>query len=247
MDKYLIATRIELGARISQQDAIYYKQKENEVFGIVCDGMGGLDQGEIASNLVVNTLAHAYEKKESTQNISDFYVDMIDILDEKVYCLHNEDQEKAHAGTTLCSIAIKDNQLNWLSIGDSRCYIIRGDEIVPVTRDHNFKLILDQKRNLLSLEEYEKQKKYQDALISYIGIGGIELFDCNKKPFILEKDDYVLVTSDGLYKVLDDEIILSIIKKATSLEKACDELCKQTKEIANDKQDNTSFILLKIE
>jgi len=134
-----------------------------------------------------------------------------------------------------------------LSVGDSRIYILRGDEMVQVNRDHNFKLRLDMqlKNGQINEEEYVGKMNQGEALISYLGMGDVSLMDVNQEPFILMDGDVVLLCSDGLYKRLPEPDIREIIKRELpDVDKAACELTNTVMERTTKSQDNTTVILV---
>ena len=79
---------------------------------------------------------------------------------------------------------VEKDELYWLSVGDSKIYIIRGEEIISVCREHNYRLTLDQRleQGQLTQEEYAAEEYRAEALISYLGMGNVSLMDVNAQP-----------------------------------------------------------------
>ena len=248
MKPYEVTMRSVIGTRADQQDFSQIKDEDDELLIAVCDGMGGLEGGSIASKITIEQLFSLYEKKENAEDIRDFYLNTVDILDEQVFSLIDSQGDRLNAGTTIVCSHLKNNKLDWLSVGDSRLYIIRGKEIVRATRDHNYKLILDDMllNGKIKADEYAGLISKGEALISYIGIGGIEVMDISKDSLALQAGDYILATSDGLYKILTDEEIMNIITANSTLDEKADNLLSFASEHANGVQDNTTFVLIKI-
>jgi protein phosphatase len=211
----LTAGGTHIGTREYQQDALFVSESARFVkgesamaFGVLCDGMGGMEKGEAASGLTVDTLVSDILQMDDHVNIPAFLEAEIIKLDELLTA------RCENSGTTLTACVIIGDLLYWASVGDSRIYILRKDEIVQVTRDHNYLLRLreDVISGKLTDEEANSDPK-REALISYIGAGGVELMDVNKTPFQLENGDIVLMCSDGLNKSLSDERIKEIISE----------------------------------
>jgi protein phosphatase len=213
----LTASGMHIGTREQQQDAVFvsntvcFKRGENpRVLGVLCDGMGGMEMGGDASRLVVDSLASNLPAIESCENINAFFEDAIHNLDAEITSRYG----RGTSGTTLSAAVVEGNRLYWASVGDSRVYILRRNEIVQVTRDHNYMLKLKDEvsKGIITDEEANANPK-KEALIIYIGAGNVELIDSNKDPFILENGDIVLMCSDGLTKSLSDEDIARIISE----------------------------------
>lgn len=247
MISYEAAKRSFLGTREEQQDFALFKKEKQSLFAVVCDGMGGLKGGSEASMIAATEMMTLYEKKEKEESISEFLLNAVDILDEKICNLVDENNAKLHAGTTIVAVSVEEDRLNWLSVGDSRLYIIRGKEIVQATRDHNYNLNLKAmlESGALSEQEYNKEKVRGESLISFIGIGGIEVMDISRKPLILQNDDYILITTDGLFKLMSDQEIMQIIKSGKNVNESADLLIEGSLKRAVKYQDNTTFVLIK--
>ena len=235
-----------IGTREDQQDSYYLCTKKHSAFAVVCDGMGGSIGGDAASQTVAEKFKQLYEAKNADEPIPSFFLRAIDILDESIVHLQKESQETSGAGTTIVAVMIQNGGLYWLSVGDSRLYILRGSEIVQVTRDHNFALSLE---NLTETESHEAMHNHDrhrpDALISFIGMGGVKIFDINETPFHLQLDDRVLLTTDGLTKALTDREIL-LYAQGKPLEAAMESLLREATGKAAASQDNTTCVLIHI-
>lgn len=236
-----------IGTRQYQQDTVFGHSDTNSTLAIVCDGMGGLTGGEKASQTATQLLAEDYFSRDKTVSIPEFFRQEAVKMDAAVYSLMDEDGNRLDAGTTCVATIIEGNKLYWLSVGDSKIYIIRNNEIMAVNREHNYRLRLDDrlKRGLISEEEYKAEEAQAEALISYIGIGNVTLMDINQSPFELMEDDVVLLCSDGLYKRLNDMEILELIKyEMPDVNRAAKRLTDVVIKKTTKAQDNTSLVLL---
>jgi protein phosphatase len=244
--KYTVAMSSILGTRDEQQDSAFYHSEDGCVFAVVCDGMGGLAEGQTASFVALEKLKELFFSKNKSESYPNFFLRAVDILDESILRLKSKDGGRLSAGTTVVSVVIDDDKLFWLSAGDSRLYLLRGREIVRVTRDHNYFLTLNQlkEENHIDQERYATECLKGDALISFIGMGGIQVMDINEKPFHLLQGDTILLTSDGLYKALPDEEILRILSGG-NVEKALDDLIARSVACSTTFQDNTTCVVIR--
>lgn len=237
-----------IGTRSSQEDTIFGSVRGTEAIAVVCDGMGGLAGGEVASKAAAESLVNAWFGRKEIGDIPGFLQEEAVRADEKVFLQENENGERLRAGTTMVVAIIRENALYWLSVGDSKIYIIRGDEILSVCREHNYRLMLDQKlqKGELSTEEYAAEEYRAEALISYLGMGNVSLMDINQQPFLLEDNDIVLLSSDGLYRSLSEDMIRDIVKvNETDVQHAAEILTAAALADKTSGQDNTSVVVLR--
>ena len=166
-------------------------------------------------------------------------------MDRKVAGLKDEQGHYLDSGTTVVSVLLEGNHLYYMSVGDSKIYLIRDGQIAALTREHNYKLLLEEslKEDTITYEEYEQELEKGEALISYLGMNGIKVMDVSEKPVELQEKDVVLLCSDGLYKALSEEQMANIIE-------ACEEQFTETAgimvqtilEFVPDALDNTSIL-----
>ena len=246
---YDIAVKSILGNRANQQDAVYYGINDERVTLIACDGMGGLEGGELASRTAVEEFTRLLYNEENILD-ADFLLYAMDYVDAKIASLRNVDNTRMRAGTTCVLAVIVQGRMRWLSVGDSRLYVIRDQKIIQMTRDHTIELKarIDYAEKKISYEQYVQEKKNGDALCSFLGIGGIRLYDINMEELRLRNRDIVILATDGLYKSLDIETIKKCVITSKDMTSAAELLIKTSMDAQrNHNQDNTSVILCRME
>ena len=241
-----------IGKRKEQQDTViaddeYMYYEKGRAIATLCDGMGGLKGGKQASHTCASLLNNAFHNINENDDVSAFYRRIVQKLDSSVKGLKNDDGSLMNAGTTLVSVAIDSGKLNWLSVGDSRIYIIRNNKIKCITHDHNYSMILNDrvKRGEITQEAVDKDPK-KEALISYIGMGGVKYIDINTRPFPLFDGDCILLCSDGLYRALNAGEILTVLATVNGdMKRGAVALTDFAISKKLRGQDNTSVILIK--
>lgn len=241
------------GNRKYQQDAVYVSgsrkiagNRKTRVFAAVCDGMGGMADGGCASSTAIHMFREGFEKIEKEPNIQipTFFRQGIRSVDAVISQFPKEAGKGS--GTTLVAVIAENNRLYWASVGDSRIYILRGRDMIQVTRDHNYMLRLQQMvdNGQMTLQEAQA-KKQKEALISFLGIGNVTLMDINEQPFEMQFGDIVLLCSDGITKTLPDDQIRDIIKNdAVSMKEKAKILVEAAVRGNTHSQDNTSVAIL---
>lgn len=238
-----------IGTREYQQDYAGLVIKEDGLSGIICDGMGGLAGGDIASKEAVKLFLSDYMNMDHEPPVSDFFCHEADRLDALVTGLRDPKGSLLKSGSTVVSVIIEHTRLYWMSVGDSRIYILRQDTILQVTTDHNYLTELNEElmKGNISSEAYEKEisDRQTEALISFLGMDGLKRIDYNKRPFQLEKDDLILLCSDGLYKSLEEDQILALLKdNKVNSQVTAKRLANMALEQAKRGQDNTTVLVI---
>lgn len=201
-----------LGDRADQQDSAGYFIDDDGGTIIVCDGMGGHRGGKLASRTGVElfldsigTITPGNYNRDLTEIVRD--------IDDYIVELKDEEGEYLRAGSTLVAVIIQQMELHWISVGDSRAYILRGDEFIQITEDHTYELALKEniKAGTITEEFYNEELDKSEALISFLGAGELPLISGNASAFRLQSGDKIILMSDGLYKNLADDYIKAII------------------------------------
>ena len=213
--------------------------------------MGGLAAGEVASKLATEMIFKDYYAqcwKKTTKSYSAFFRAEAEQINEKILDITNENGEPLRAGATLIATVLDGKNLYYLNIGDSRIYLFRNGEALQITKDQNYLSLLMQEvaRGEMTLNEANAHPK-KDALISYCGIRELKLQETNEEPIVLQKQDVLMLCSDGLYRVLSQNEMLNIINdNLVDMNLAAYRLTNAALQKNYRGQDNTSVILIKI-
>ena len=243
-----VELRSDIGGREDQQDRAYAYADPSITFAIVCDGMGGTEHGELASRIAVETMRELLQAFVAQQPLGDvvrFLSDAMTELDRRV----SRELGNQEGGTTAVAVILLDGELYWFSAGDSRLYIFRGGELVQATRDHNYFLRLNEQlqNGEITPEQFRQESERGEALISFIGIGGLPVYDLTNAPLRVMEGDILLLTTDGLYKAIPQELILHILRGGDSLSAKADKLMAQITVLKHSVVlDNTTYALIKI-
>lgn len=249
--KLLFATYSDIGDREEQQDCAGYElDSEGGVF-IVCDGMGGHNGGKLAGQIAVDCFFEKCRQVSSETSVDEMLLQAVVASDKEVSGLSDANGARLRAGSTAVATVIKNNSLYWISVGDSRIYLVRDGQIVQVTEDHNYYLMLNRKllSGEISQQQYDAEKSKGHALISFLGIDGLPYINRNDSPFEVKSGDSILMTSDGLYKLLSAEEICGIISAAENANDAVQSLVIKARRAAkttSKKRDNITLSLIKI-
>ncbi|OIN93046.1 MAG: hypothetical protein AUJ20_05455 [Comamonadaceae bacterium CG1_02_60_18] len=199
-----------IGARSSQQDAFGFSDKDDQAFvahggvlAVVADGMGGMACGGEASHLAVQFFLQSYMAKPAGESVPVALLQALDKANQAIVNLAQQVGEE-HVGTTLVAAVVHGEVLHWVSVGDSRLYLLRQGKLTQLTQDHVFAVELDRDaaNGVISVLEAQSHPE-RAALTSYLGLTQLDLIDQNPQAFELVAGDQMLLCSDGLYAALD--------------------------------------------
>ena len=211
---------------------------------IVADGMGGHLDGERASGVAVHTLASEMIDSIYAPLLKDFNVGSAPTILEAL----TRASEKANravmqrvpgGGTTLSAVAIVGNLAYLVHVGDSRAYLLYEDTIEQLTTDHTLVQRLIE-MNELTLEE---AARYPQKNVLYRAIGQNEQLKMERLIRALPAGSHVLICTDGLWDMVEDETIRQVAARSKTPQEACDNLVRVAK--ARGGADNITAIVFR--
>lgn len=247
----ILSVYSSIGDREEQQDRAGYSLGTNSGLVVLCDGMGGHAAGKLASNTAVTEMLSMNSISAIGNNTHDDLCNAARILDEKVHSISDVDGNWAQAGSTLVTAIVSDSILFWITVGDSRIYLHRDNKLLQLNKDHTYASALDEmlRQNSITKSEYDVEMGKAEALISFLGIGDLSIIDGNKDPIYLNSGDKILIMSDGLYKIIPDDEICSIIDNFSNVSDALRTLDLKAKSRAKQEglvRDNMTLALISV-
>lgn len=222
------------------QDFIFESTKPVGAFPnlfILADGMGGHKAGDYASKYLVETMV-GYVSKTTVNDPVRVMNNALMLSNAMIYHKSMEEEELSGMGSTLVAAVIEDDVMTVCNVGDSRLYLIR-DDITQVTRDHSYvQEMIDKGMMECGSEEYYKKKKYLTR-----AVGSEESVRADYFEVELMDGDYILLCSDGLTNMVDDDRLLSLISGNGSLEYKARKLIADANEGGG--LDNIAVILIR--
>jgi serine/threonine protein phosphatase PrpC len=211
--------------------------------GVVCDGMGGAAAGEVASNMAVESIAATLESAEplARDPFARRLRRAIEDANDKIYAQSRDNQSERGMGTTCTAVALVDSTLVVGQIGDSRCYVMRGDRLAQVTKDQSLAWQLMEAGAMTP----EEAKGFEHANIILQALGVQERVEVVMSQVELRRGDLVLVSSDGLHGPVADEEIVQVLKEERDVRKACERLVGRALE--REGPDNVTVVLARFD
>jgi protein phosphatase len=185
----------------------------------VADGMGGHAAGEVASHLAIEAVRSALSgDPPAERDMPARLRDAIEEANRRIAEQIEQQPECRGMGTTLV-VAVSDGPRCWIAhIGDSRAYLVRGDQITQLTADHSFVNELV-RLGMLSREQAARDPR-RNVVTRALGSGAMVVPEIHE--YRVEAGDLMLLCSDGLNTMLADERILAVVQESgRSLEEVC--------------------------
>ncbi len=198
------------GARPYQEDSFGFSSidsaitSENGFTAVVADGMGGLQESNLVSSMLVNYMVKAPFNADSSVPLRNQFYDCV--------VKTNSASNTSGGGSTLVAVYCCKKGVYWCSVGDSRLYLWRDGKIFRVTEDMDYErdLFRDVHDDVISYEEASSNPK-KSALVQYIGMPGDPVPECSVRPFQPKNGDKFLICSDGVYNAMDDGELAAVL------------------------------------
>lgn len=201
----------------------------------VADGMGGHQAGEVASRLALEALTQAFDPSDDP---ADSLRQAVGAANQRVWAAAQADPSRSGMGTTLTALYVNRGIGYMAHVGDSRAYLLRGDELRQLTHDHSYvgELV---RRGLLSREAARRHPR-RNLVTQALGLSPAIEVQAGSVPLVV--GDRLILCTDGLSGAVDDPEIRDVILKSPSAHAAAQRLVDQAN--ARGGNDNVTVIIL---
>lgn len=230
-------------ARFNNEDACFVMLHDKVFF--VADGVGGGNSGEIASRTAVSQAAnyvldHPIEQCKDDNELKQYLDECINEINRQVFQKSKAHIENEGMATTLVMAYMSKGKLYIINVGDSRAYVYRDKNLVQITEDHTYVNTLV-KAGLISPEE---AKTHENRNMITKAIGVEEEIEPDFFKIGMEKDDIILICTDGLYGELSKSTIAKVLDENLSMSETCGKLVNLANKSGGS--DNITVISLKV-
>lgn len=209
-------TDIGLVRKSNEDKALSLIDSQGDILLCVCDGMGGYMKGDFASKIAVDVITAAFRSHRKW--IFNFQLKLwiskvVKSINFSVFSEAQDSEKLSGMGTTLCMAILFKNKIFVVNVGDSRCYKLESEKIVPLTKDQTY---VEYLLTAGKISEQEKlTSKDRHVLMNFIG---------QKKEVNYVLDVYrndastIMLCSDGLYNNATDKQIFAALDSTERLD-----------------------------
>ena len=231
------------GGRDKNEDRMGYCYTRDSGLFALADGMGGHPEGEVASQLALQTLAALFQRDSKPM-----LPDPLRFLHEAILAGHQQLLRYATQKslidtprTTVVACVLQGHAAYWAHCGDSRLYMVRGDKLIARTRDHSYSELQETLSQVVPMGE----RFNRNVLFTCLGSPGKPVVD-TVGPLLLQPGDRVLLCSDGLWGSVADSVITEQLSQRP-ISDAVPELVEQALRNGGPKSDNVSVLAVEWE
>ncbi len=231
------------GGREKNEDRMGYCYTRDSGLFALADGMGGHPEGEVASQLALQTLAAAFQReaKPSLKSPLRFLQDSILAGHHQLLRYATEKGLVDTPRTTVVACVLQGRAAFWAHCGDSRLYLVRSGKLIARTRDHSYTELQQTLSQVVPIDA----KFNRSVLFTCLGSPGKPVVD-TVGPVTLQSGDRLIVCSDGLWSQLDDDTIVDLLS-SRSLSDAVPEMVERALRNGGTHGDNVTVLAVEWE
>ena len=229
-----------LGNRAVNQDRCLVINQTHKTLLVVADGMGGHARGELAAQTAVESMAENFERIQGRMDDPQRFLRMaIHHAHLDIIRAGRQQQPPVDPRTVCVACVVQDHQAWWAHVGDSRLYLLRNGSIAQRTRDHT------PLEDMLQRGEIDEDAAKNHPLRNNVNrcLGGNSVPRISFACADLEKDDMLVLCSDGLWSALTEQQ-LTALQKSKNLEHGVNQLAEAAERASYPHSDNISLIAL---
>lgn len=210
---------------------------------VVADGMGGAQAGEVASAMVVDSLAQVFRRaKDATLTGGRFdwsavLERAIDDANASIFGAASNAPELNGMGSTLAVALVVGDLVHVANVGDSRCYLLSGDEVYQVTSDHSW--VEEQVRAGLIDPAAARAHPRRNILTRAMGAARTVMIDVRTVEAI--PGDHLVLCSDGVSNLIEDDEIVGLVQRAGTPQNAADAIVETA--LSRGAPDNVTVVV----
>lgn len=231
--------------RKQNQDAYQIVQLDkNSMLCVVCDGMGGAKSGNIASSLAVDVfiqeVKRSWTPSMDQEKLNQMLRGAVKLANFTVFDQAQQFEEFDGMGTTLVAVLIRSRHATVVNVGDSRAYKIDKNGIRQVSRDHSLVQLMVDRGELTP----EMARTYPGKNFITRAIGTEPMVECDLFHLEVVKGDFLLLCSDGLSNMMDEQEILFEVVHGVNKQHCCQRLLDIAK--SRGAPDNVTSVLVMV-
>ncbi|MDR3673188.1 MAG: Stp1/IreP family PP2C-type Ser/Thr phosphatase [Holophaga sp.] len=246
------AGQTEVGCVRKHNEDNFLMEAELGLF-VVADGLGGHAAGEVASRIVVDKvgdfISHTAERDRTwpVEYETDLSYDgnrlkaALLLADQGIQNDIQANPERESMGSTVVACLAHDDRVTLVHVGDSRAYLLNAAGIQQVTRDHSW--VAEQVENGILTPEEARHHPFRNVITQALGNGGD--LDVAVQEIQVSELDRILLCSDGLSGMVQDQTIWDIVTQAPDMEAAAEKLVSKAME--NGGEDNITVVIVAFE
>ena len=228
------------GGRVKNEDRMGYCYTRESGLFVLADGMGGHPEGEVAAQMALQTIAAIYQReaRPALKDVRSFLSSAAITAHQQIMRYAGNKAMLDTPRTTVVAAVLQGNTATWMHCGDSRLYVVRDGMLLTRTRDHSH---AERPRPGAASDSVNR-----NLLLTCLGSPTTPVIDVSP-PLQLQRGDRLMLCSDGVWGVLDDETIVHMLSSGKPVSDAAPELAEMALREGGVQSDNVTLIAIEWE
>lgn len=233
------------GSRSVQQDSCDVSGAElfrkKGVMAVLADGIGGMQGGEEFSRIAVERMLAYFSATAPEEDICSELLKAYGAA--RAHALQYAGMRELEGGTTVVAVLVRNNRFAYISVGDSRVYLLRNGGLLQLNREHVLGAVLDEGAALGYIPQEEADNNiHRKQLVNHLCAGPGKGCDRSLYSIEIRPGDKLVLMSDGVFTTLnEDEMMRCLMLPGTE---GVVGLIEEVKRKAKPNQDNASVVML---
>lgn len=235
-----------IGGRQENQDCAGVRDTAVGLLVVVCDGMGGMQGGQIASTTAVTTIMSFFENIDKQADPAMTLVKAINEANAQIIAKGQEDSNLRGMGTTVTALLKTPKSAIVAHVGDSRIYQFRGGKKVFRTFDHS--MVFEMVKKKVLTEEQARLSAQSNVILKALGVKPEVEVECHEIPYL--KGDRFVLCSDGFWGAMPEEDFIALVTKKANANQVLTTTANKVEAIGKEKggdYDNLTAAIVEIE
>ena len=235
-----------IGGRQENQDCAGVRDTAIGLLVVVCDGMGGMQGGQIASTTAVTTIMSFFENIDKQADPAMTLVKAINEANAQIIAKGQEDPNLRGMGTTVTALLKTPKSAIVAHVGDSRIYQFRGGKKVFRTFDHS--MVFEMVKKKVLTEEQARLSAQSNVILKALGVKPEVEVECHEIPYL--KGDRFVLCSDGFWGAMPEEDFIALVTKKANANQVLTTTANKVEAIGKEKggdYDNLTAAIVEIE
>lgn len=232
-----------IGDREVQEDAYLFKENKEGKMMVLCDGMGEVFGGRIAAKTAAEVFGDLFDSYNALDNPSYFFKKAFHTANKSILkALDNGQNGTASVG----AVIVLGNQLFYAVVGNVKISVYRKNDLVPISTGHTINAMAQKKFESGTISREEAVRMLENKrLYNYLGQDGFEDIELFDEPIALEKGDYIVMMSDGVYEILTWQEVEEVMKTDGDCNKMAVAAIEKVNQSKIKDKDNASIVLMR--
>lgn len=235
-----------IGGRQENQDSAGVKDTALGLLVVVCDGMGGMQGGQIASITAVTTILSFFDSVDKQSDPAMTLIKAINEANSQIIAKAKENPTLTGMGTTVTALLKTPKSAIVAHVGDSRVYQFRGNKKVFRTFDHS--MVFEMVKKKVLTEEQARLSVQSNVILKALGAKPEVEVEWHELPYL--KGDRFILCSDGFWGAMPEKVFISLVTKKTNIKEILQETANKVEALGKEKgedYDNLTAAIIDME